>query len=64
LADGNADIPSGYVQITKNDEGVRTFVKNWFTKIGMKFNEGGTLVYNPEFKGEQYTFDAEYFIEF
>jgi hypothetical protein len=32
--------------------------------IGMKFNEEGTLVYNPEFKGEQYTFDAEYFIEF
>ena len=39
LADGNADIPSGYVQITKNDEGVRTFVKNWFTKMGMKFKE-------------------------
>lgn len=32
--------------------------------IGMKFNEEGTLVYNPEFKGEQYTFDAQYFIEF
>ena len=39
LADGNADIPSGYVQITKNDEGVRTFVKNWFTKMGMKYKE-------------------------
>jgi DNA-directed RNA polymerase beta' subunit len=39
LADGNADIPSGYVQITKNDESVRTFVKNWFTKMGMKFKE-------------------------
>jgi len=32
--------------------------------IGMKFNEEGTLVYNPEFKGEQYTFNPEYFIEF
>ena len=39
LADGNADVPSGYVQITKNDESVRTFVKNWFTKMGMKFKE-------------------------
>jgi hypothetical protein len=32
--------------------------------IGMKFNEEGTLVYNPEFKGEQYNFDSDYFIEF
>lgn len=32
--------------------------------IAMKFNEDGTLVYNPEFKGEQYTFNPEYFIEF
>lgn len=32
--------------------------------IGMKFNEEGTLVYNPDFKGDQYIFDAEYFIEF
>jgi DNA-directed RNA polymerase II subunit RPB1 len=39
LADGNADIPSGYVQITKNDDGVRTFVKTWFTKMGMKYKE-------------------------
>jgi len=30
----------------------------------MKVNEEGTLVYNPDFKGEQYTFDPEYFIEF
>lgn len=32
--------------------------------IGMKLNEEGTLVYNPEFEGEQYTFNPEYFIEF
>jgi hypothetical protein len=32
--------------------------------IGMKFNEEGTLVYNPDFKGEQYNFDSDYFIEF
>lgn len=32
--------------------------------IAMKFNESGTLVYNPEFKGEQYVFDSKYFIEF
>ena len=39
LADGNVDIPSGYVQITKQDEGVRAFVKEWFTKMGMKYTE-------------------------
>jgi hypothetical protein len=32
--------------------------------IAMKFNDKGTLVYNVDFEGEQYTFDAEYFIEF
>ena len=47
LADGNADIPSGYVQITKNDEGVRTFVKNWFTKMGMKFKESSRVMTLP-----------------
>ena len=47
LADGNADIPSGYVQITKNDEGVRAFVKNWFTKMGMKFKESSRVMTLP-----------------
>jgi len=32
--------------------------------IGMKFNEEGKLVYNPDFKGEQYMFNPTYFIEF
>lgn len=32
--------------------------------IAMKFNEEGTLVYNPDFKGEQYVFDSKYFIDF
>ncbi len=39
LADGNADIPSGYVQITKNNDKVRDFVKNWYTKNNIKYNE-------------------------
>jgi intein/homing endonuclease len=39
LADGNADIPSGYVQITKNNEAVRNFAKEWFTEMGMKYTE-------------------------
>ena len=32
LADGNADIPSGYVQITKNDKSIQKFTKKWFEK--------------------------------
>ena len=52
-----------------NEESARILVGAMTMKftqecIGMKFNEEGTLVYNPEFKGEQYTFDPEYFIEF
>ncbi len=39
LADGNTDIPSGYIQICKNNEKVREFVKNWFNKNNIKFNE-------------------------
>ena len=40
LADGNADIPSGYVQITKNNETIRSFVKEWFEEMGIKYKEG------------------------
>lgn len=36
LADGNYDIPSGYVQITKNNKSIQTFVSNWFEKNGIK----------------------------
>ena len=39
LADGNADIPSGYVQITKNNDNVRNFVKSWFSDMGIKYKE-------------------------
>lgn len=51
LADGNADIPSGYVQITKNDDGVRTFVKTWFTKMGMKYKESSRGMTLPTVDG-------------
>lgn len=51
LADGNADVPSGYVQITQNDEGVRTFIKNWFTKMGMKYKESSREVTLPTVNG-------------
>lgn len=39
LADGNVDIPSGYVQITKNNDAVRTFVKEWFDDMGIAYKE-------------------------
>ena len=39
LAEGNADIPSGYTQITNNDEHIRTFVKNWFEKNHINWRE-------------------------
>lgn len=39
LADGNADILSGYVQITKNNETIRNFVKEWFEEMGIKYKE-------------------------
>lgn len=55
LADGNSDIESGYVQITKNEESVQQFVKKWFesngveckiTKVnrGKKINKDGKLI--------------------
>ena len=50
LADGNADIPSGYVQITKNEESVCTFVKKWYTKMGMKFQETSRTMTLPTAK--------------
>lgn len=39
LAEGNADIPSGYVAITNNDENIRDFVKQWFERYGITWNE-------------------------
>ena len=39
LADGNVDIPSGYIQITKNNQIVRNFATEWFTEMGMKNRE-------------------------
>jgi intein/homing endonuclease len=36
LADGNSDLESGYIQITKNNEAVQQFVSKWFTKYGIK----------------------------
>jgi DNA-directed RNA polymerase beta' subunit len=32
IAEGNSDIPSGYVQITNNDPNIIKFVENWFNK--------------------------------
>ncbi len=39
LADGNVDFESGYVQITKNNDAVREFVKQWFADMGIEYNE-------------------------
>ena len=39
LAEGNADIKSGYIQITNNDNVIRTFVKSWFDSMNVKYSE-------------------------
>jgi DNA-directed RNA polymerase beta' subunit len=39
LADGNIDIPSGYIQITKNNELVREFAKKWFDNYKINYTE-------------------------
>lgn len=38
LADGTARVKQGNVDITKNETGVMTFVKNWFDKHGIHYN--------------------------
>jgi DNA-directed RNA polymerase beta' subunit/intein/homing endonuclease len=35
LSDGNADIKSGYVQITNNDQKILDFAKKWFAGLGL-----------------------------
>lgn len=37
LADGNVDIPSGYVQITKSDENVLKFTEDYFDSMNIKY---------------------------
>jgi intein/homing endonuclease len=39
LADGNAEIKSGQVTITKENSEVKAFVKKWFEKFSMKYAE-------------------------
>jgi DNA-directed RNA polymerase beta' subunit/intein/homing endonuclease len=39
LADGNAEIKSGQVHITKDNPEVKSFVKKWFEKFSMKHAE-------------------------
>uniref|UniRef100_A0A6C0KWZ7 DNA-directed RNA polymerase n=1 Tax=viral metagenome TaxID=1070528 RepID=A0A6C0KWZ7_9ZZZZ len=39
LADGNAAIVEGHVTITKKDENVKQFIKNWFDKFNIKHVE-------------------------
>ena len=39
LAEGNADIKSGYVQITNNDVVIRKFVKSWFATHSIRTSE-------------------------
>jgi len=49
IAEGNSDIPSGYVQITNNDSKIIDFAKKWFkkfqieTKIDCKINHIGAI---------------------
>lgn len=39
LAEGNADIPSGYVQISNNDPKIRKFALDWFKDMGLVVKE-------------------------
>lgn len=39
LADGNIDIQSGYIQITKNNEQVRKFAQDWFDIYKINYKE-------------------------
>jgi hypothetical protein len=39
LADGNADIPSGYVQITKKNMDIQNFTVDWFNKMGINWTK-------------------------
>jgi DNA-directed RNA polymerase beta' subunit len=39
LSDGNADIKSGYVQITNNNETILEFAKSWFAAQGVSHSE-------------------------
>ncbi len=43
LAEGNADIPSGYVQITNTNDAVRTFVRKWFSDHAIKYKESDEI---------------------
>ena len=38
IAEGNSDIPSGYVQITNIDDTILTFCKKWFRKHNIEWN--------------------------
>lgn len=37
LAEGNSDIPSGYVQISNNAPEIREFVMDWFRDMGIEY---------------------------
>ena len=39
LSDGNADIKSGYVQITNNNDNILAFAKEWFAGFGLAHSE-------------------------
>lgn len=39
LADGNVDWKSGYIQITKSDENVLNFVKEYFDSLNIKYKQ-------------------------
>jgi hypothetical protein len=39
LAEGNSDIPSGYVQITNNAPEIRQFAMDWFKDHGFEYKE-------------------------
>ena len=37
LAEGNVDIPSGYIQITNINKNIQSFVISWFKKMSIKY---------------------------
>ena len=53
LADGNAEIKGGYVQITKNNQTIRNFAKEWFDGMGMKYTENTRQVALKTINGKE-----------
>jgi DNA-directed RNA polymerase beta' subunit len=43
LADGNVDIKSGYIQISKNNDSIISFAENWFNNYSIKSQKNSKI---------------------